>query len=74
MSPDLIEREKEALDLLGELRRLADLPLVEVLVLERLVEALDDAVGLGGVVARADVLGPVADILPTRRLATVPHA
>ena len=46
---DLSAERSEGCDLLGEFRRLSDLALVEVLVLERAVEAFDDAVGLGRV-------------------------
>jgi DNA-binding response OmpR family regulator len=51
-----------------ELRRPLDLALVEVLALERAVEALDHAIGLRRVLAR-----PSADILPTRLLTTAEH-
>ena len=56
MWSDLVEAPKELCDLLCQRRRLLDLPLVEVLVLQRLVETLDHTVGLGGVVTGADVL------------------
>jgi hypothetical protein len=42
VGPHLVVEAEEALDLLSELRRLADLALAEVLALERAVEALDD--------------------------------
>jgi hypothetical protein len=49
MRPDLVEGHEEGRDLLGQLDRVDALALVEVLVLERAVEALDHAVGLGNV-------------------------
>jgi hypothetical protein len=42
VGPHLVVEAEEALDLLSELRRLADLALAEVLALERAVQALDD--------------------------------
>jgi hypothetical protein len=47
MRPDLVAERYVARYLLDELRRAGNLALAEVLVLERLVEALDDTVGLG---------------------------
>lgn len=47
MRPHLVAERYVARYLLDELRRAGNLALAEVLVLERLVEALDDAVGLG---------------------------
>ena len=41
VGPHLVVEGEEALDLLGEFRRSSDLALVEVLVLERAVEAFD---------------------------------
>ena len=65
MRPDFVVEQKVGSHLLGELRRLADLPLAEAFVLERAVEALDHAMGLRNVAARAVELEPAADILPT---------
>jgi hypothetical protein len=50
MRPDLVEEHEVVGDLLAELGRVGDLALVEVLVLEWTVEALDDVVGVCGVV------------------------
>jgi hypothetical protein len=61
-------------ELIGELRRLLDPSLVELLVLERVVEALDDAVRGRRIGASAGVLEPTAAELPTRRLTTAHHA
>jgi len=54
MRPDLVVELEVGSDLLGELRRLLDLPLAEVLVLERAVEVLAHLVGLGRVVRDLD--------------------
>jgi len=43
VGPDLVVERKQFLDLLGKGGRLLDLSLVEMLVLERAVEALDHA-------------------------------
>src|SRR5665647_1831334 len=58
MRPDLVEGAQELRDLLGEGRRLFELALTEVLVRERLLDALDHLVGLGRGVEGA--LGPTA--------------
>jgi hypothetical protein len=71
--PNLAKQLQIGGDLLGEVGRGGDLALVEVLVLQRAVEAFHHAVGLGGVVAGADVLEATADILPTRHMLTAAH-
>lgn len=73
MRPDLVERRDEGLDLLGRGRRLLHLTLVQVLVPERPLEALDDAIGLGPMVTRARLPATAADILRTRRLTTADY-
>ena len=65
MRPDLVEHHEERFDLLSEGRRMVDIALVEMLVLERLIEAFDHAVGLRRVVAREDAGGRGAADLPT---------
>ena len=74
VGPLVVAEGEEALDLVGELRRLSSVPLAEALVLERAVEALDHPVRLEGAVADADVLAPTADVLPTRRIPTAQHS
>ena len=74
VQPDLLVDRESGSDLLGKLRRVGDLTLVEMLVLGRAAEAVDHAVGCDRSAAREDVLEAAADVLPTRRLATDQHA
>jgi hypothetical protein len=57
----------------GEGSSVADLIALEIFVLERLEEALDDAVGLGRAVAGTDVgeFGPGGDAASTEQVCTI---
>ena len=60
MRVDLVVEPAKRLDLIGEGDGLGDLEAEQVLLLDRLVEAFDDTVGLGRVAASPDMgeLGP----------------
>ena len=73
MRPDLVVEPQAACDLLCELGCVGKLAAVECSYSGRALEAFDDAVGLGSVVARAGLLTPAADMLPTRRFTTAEH-
>lgn len=65
MRPDRVAEGEEFLNVLDQVLPVGDLVPVEMFVLQRLVEPLDDAVGLRGVVAGSDVdeFGPGRDEL-----------
>ena len=65
MRPDLVVEPQAACDLLCELGCVGKLAAVECSYSGRALEAFDGAVGLGSVVARAGLLTPAADMLPT---------
>ena len=73
MRPDLLVEREVGCDLLSEIGGGLNVTLVEVLVLERMVEPLDDDVGLRDEMVCTDT-GLVAASLPTRRLTTAHHA
>ncbi len=73
MRSDLARERQVGNGLLSELDCCGDIRAVLVLALERTVEAIHHAVGLGGVVVLTNVSISAADIPPTRRLSTAHH-